>query len=107
MAAMCNLYSHTSNVEAIIRLFKVLRVHPKAGNLPPQPGIYPDYSAPVVRKDADGERELTMMRWGMPSSSQALFKAATTRADKLRAKGKEVDFKGLLRVEPDKGTTNV
>jgi putative SOS response-associated peptidase YedK len=69
---MCNLYSHTSNVEAIRRLFKVLKVHPGVGNLPPQPGIYPDYTAPVVRNDSNGERELTMMRWGMPSPIFAL-----------------------------------
>src|SRR5690606_27169844 len=29
------------------------------------------------------------------------------RADKLRAKGQEVDFEQLLRMEPDRGTTNV
>jgi putative SOS response-associated peptidase YedK len=47
------------------------------------------------------------MRWGMPTSKQALFKAATGRADKLRAKGTEFDFAELLKMEPDKGTTNV
>jgi putative SOS response-associated peptidase YedK len=36
------------------------------GNLPPMPGVFPDYPAPVVQA-ADGERELIMMRWGMPS----------------------------------------
>jgi len=35
------------------------------GNLPPMPGVFPDYPAPVVR-NAGSERELTMMRWGMP-----------------------------------------
>jgi putative SOS response-associated peptidase YedK len=35
------------------------------GNLPPMPGVFPDYPAPVVR-NAGAERELTMMRWGMP-----------------------------------------
>jgi hypothetical protein len=35
------------------------------GNLPPMPGVFPDYPAPVIR-NADTERELTMMRWGMP-----------------------------------------
>jgi putative SOS response-associated peptidase YedK len=35
------------------------------GNLPPMPGVFPDYPAPVVR-NADDERELIMMRWGMP-----------------------------------------
>jgi putative SOS response-associated peptidase YedK len=61
---MCNLYSVTSNQEAIRRLFRVGR--DLTGNLPRLPGIFPDYMAPVVRVAADGERELTMMRWGMP-----------------------------------------
>lgn len=102
---MCNLYSHTSNAEAIRQLARHLR--DSAGNLPQQPGIFPDYTAPIVRTAMDGKRELTMARWGMPSSSQALFKATTTRADKLRAKGKTFDFKELLRMEPDGGTTNI
>jgi putative SOS response-associated peptidase YedK len=29
------------------------------------PGVFPDYPAPVAR-NAGAERELTMMRWGMP-----------------------------------------
>ena len=49
------------------------------------PGIFPDRMAPIVR-NADGGRELAMLRWGMPSSSQAIFKKATTRAEKLAAK---------------------
>jgi putative SOS response-associated peptidase YedK len=36
------------------------------GNLPPLPGIFPDYMAPVVRNAPDGVRELAMLRWGMP-----------------------------------------
>jgi putative SOS response-associated peptidase YedK len=43
----------------------------------------------------------------MPSSRKAILDAATKRADKLRAKGKEVNFDELLRMEPDGGTTNV
>jgi putative SOS response-associated peptidase YedK len=35
------------------------------GNLPPMPGVFPDYPAPIV-PNAGAERELTMMRWGMP-----------------------------------------
>ena len=72
---MCNLYSMTSNVEAILRLFKV--AHSMAGNLPPQPGIFPDYAAPIVRSGSDGERELVTARWGMPSPVFAL-KGRTT-----------------------------
>jgi len=33
--------------------------------LPPMPGVFPDYPAPVVRNAGIG-RELTMVRWGMP-----------------------------------------
>ncbi|EHM01663.1 hypothetical protein HMPREF9946_01924 [Acetobacteraceae bacterium AT-5844] len=35
------------------------------GNMPPLPGIFPDYPAPIVRTAADGVRELAMARWGM------------------------------------------
>ncbi len=106
---MCNLYSHLSNRQAIIDLvglFSDVLIHPSVGNLEPQPGIFPDYPAPIVRNTEAG-LELAKVRWGLPSSSQALFKAATTRADKLRDKGKEFDFKELLKLEPDSGTTNV
>jgi putative SOS response-associated peptidase YedK len=43
-------------------LFRVINRY--VGNLPPMPGVFPDYPAPVVR-NAGAERELTM-RWGMP-----------------------------------------
>lgn len=102
---MCNLYSHTSNVQAIIDLARATRN--LAGNLPPQPGIFPDYEAPIVRMGADGVREIAMARWGMPSSQLALMEAAKKRAAKLEAKGQAVDFKELLRLEPDSGTTNI
>ncbi|MCK1542257.1 SOS response-associated peptidase family protein [Bradyrhizobium sp. 179] len=76
------------------------------GNLAPMPGVFPDYKAPIVRTGADG-RELALARWGMPSSSKALMDATKKRAEKLQAKGKTVDFKELLRMEPDSGTTNI
>ena len=68
--------------------------------------MFPDYAAPIVRNGLAG-RELTMARWGMPSSKQGLFEATSKRADKLRAKGKTVDFAALLRTEPDPGITNI
>jgi hypothetical protein len=52
------LYSITTNQEAIRRLFRVVKDN--TGNLPPMPGVYPDYAAPIVR-NADG-RELAMAR---------------------------------------------
>ena len=64
---MCNLYSITKNQAAIRDLFKVAR--DTTGNLPPLPAIFPDQMAPVVRVN-EGERELTMMRWGMPNPPQ-------------------------------------
>ncbi len=48
-------------------LFKVGR--DTFGNLLPIPAIFPDQVAPVVRLN-DGDRELTMMRWGMPNPPQ-------------------------------------
>ncbi len=44
----------------------------KTGNLPPIPGVFPDYFAPIVRNAEDGERELTMARWGMPSPKHVI-----------------------------------
>jgi putative SOS response-associated peptidase YedK len=102
---VCNLYSITKGQAAIIALVDAMR--DTIGNMPPLPGVFPDYPAPIVRTAADGVRELAMVRWGMPSSKKALFDAASKRADKLRAKGGKVDFEQLLRLEPDKGTTNV
>lgn len=101
---MCNLYNMTTNQEAIRRLFKVAIEN--VGNMPAFPGIYPDYMAPVVHMSNSG-RALSMMRWGMPTSQKVLLDAARVRAGKLEAKGKTFDFKELLRMEPDKGVTNV
>jgi putative SOS response-associated peptidase YedK len=100
---MCNLYSMTKNVDAIRRLFGAL--NSRVGNLPSMPGIFPDYPAPIVR-NADEGRELAMARWGMPSSSKALMDATKKRAQKLE-EDKPVDFKELLRMEPDGGITNI
>ena len=46
-SSMCNLYSITTNQEAIARLFRVINRY--VGNLPPMPGVFPDYPAPVIR----------------------------------------------------------
>ncbi|SFM27305.1 Putative SOS response-associated peptidase YedK [Bradyrhizobium sp. NFR13] len=101
---MCNLYSMTKNQDAIRRLFSFNA--DSTGNLQSMPGIFPDYPAPIVR-NAEGGRELALARWGMPSSQKALLEASQKRAAKLAAKGKQFDFKDLLRMEPDGGTTNI
>src|SRR5260370_20150244 len=94
---MCNLYSQPKGQAAIIALTRGLR--DSTGNLPPLPGIFPDYQAPVVA-NRGGIRELCMMRWGMPSSQKAQLHAADRRADKLRAKRKPVEFAAQLRPWP-------
>jgi putative SOS response-associated peptidase YedK len=66
---MCNLYSYTMGQQAMRAFTRAMR--DKTGNLPPLPGIYPDYAAPIVRNQPDG-RELTLARWGMPSPLFAL-----------------------------------
>ncbi len=66
---MCNLYSLTKGQAAIIELTRAMA--DRTGNLPPLPGIFPDYQAPIVRNGAES-RELVMARWGMPSPAFAL-----------------------------------
>jgi putative SOS response-associated peptidase YedK len=86
-AAMCNLYSVTTNVEAIRAFVRDMHVDEMViGNMPPQTGVFPDYLAPIVRNFMD-QRELTKVRWGHALS--------------------EGEFKRLVEMEPDSGTTNV
>jgi putative SOS response-associated peptidase YedK len=61
---MCNLYSMTTNQEAMRRLARVMRDN--LGNQPPLPAIFPDQLAPVIRRDRQGERSLDLLRWGFP-----------------------------------------
>ncbi|WP_439492079.1 SOS response-associated peptidase [Bosea sp. (in: a-proteobacteria)] len=65
---MCNLYSHTRNIEAMRRLFAGFDV---AAQIVPQPGIFPDYAAPIIRNEG-GTPTLALTRWGMPSPAFAL-----------------------------------
>lgn len=61
---MCTLYSQVKG-QAEIRAI-IDAIIDSTGNLPPQPAIFPDGVAPVVRDTAKG-RELLKMRWGFPS----------------------------------------
>ena len=103
---MCNLYRQRSGPQAIMDIANAM--HSTVGNLAPDDN-YPDYPAPIVRWEGS-ERVLASARWGMPSSAKALFENATTRANKMRAKGKLIGhdaFAELVKMEPDSGTTNV
>ncbi|MBB3996855.1 SOS response-associated peptidase [Aureimonas pseudogalii] len=66
---MCNLYAITKGQAAILQFTRTME--DRLGNLPSMPGVFPDTKAPVVRV-VDGKRELTAMRWGMPSPAFAL-----------------------------------
>lgn len=76
-------------------------------NLMPAYQMNPDQMGPIVRNTADGKKQLVHARWGLPSPRFALEKAAKTRAEKLAAKGKPFDLEELIRMEPDRGVTNV
>ena len=67
---MCNLYSIRKGPAAILDLVRAMSND--AGNL--EGGeVYPDYAAPIVRRDAaGGGRILARARWGMPSPAFAL-----------------------------------
>ena len=66
---MCNLYSIRQGPAAILDLARAMRND--VGNL--EPGdIYPNYAAPIVRADGNGERILAPALWGMPSPARAL-----------------------------------
>jgi len=81
---MCNLYSLTRNREAIIRLFKVS--HNRAAAFEPSPAIFPGHNTPIVRRAADGERELVTMSWGfvLLQQGRAPRRVTNVRDDKIR-----------------------
>lgn len=83
---MCNLYSATTAREAVLRLFKVS--DNRAEQFEPQQAIFPGYRAPVVRKAADGERELVVMNWGhiLLTPGKAPKRVTNTRDDKIDSK---------------------
>lgn len=64
MGAMCNLYSMTTNVEALRRLFG--RFEGDTANLPPFDEIYPGKAAPVLVRSGGGGLRLETMKWGFP-----------------------------------------
>ncbi|HTJ57262.1 MAG TPA: SOS response-associated peptidase family protein [Devosiaceae bacterium] len=103
---MCNLYSFVTNVEAFRAFVKAFDVAERLGNLQPYPGIFPDYSAPIIRNGKNGP-VMAEARWGMPTPRSTLDAAARKRAEKLSAKGKAADFETLRYLEPDSGVTNI
>jgi len=75
---MCNLYSIITNQAAIIALFRVINRY--VGNLPPMPGVFPDYRAPVIR-NTDTGTEMVTMRLG--HAATAAHRRAAQRPEPL------------------------
>lgn len=59
---MCGRYSITTPVEALRRYFQFTG---PGLNLRPRWNVAPTQEAPVIRRGADGQRELVMLRWGL------------------------------------------
>ena len=93
---MCNLYSMTTNREALRRISEAM--NDKVGNLPELPGIYPDYLAPIVRLDPAGAREIVLARWGLPSLKDQPTDKPNRGNTNVRHPWFE-DWKGYLGVE--------
>jgi putative SOS response-associated peptidase YedK len=88
---MCNLFSMTS-VKDAMRAF-VHSFDDRGINMPSLPGIYPDYSAPIIQNNGGATpsgRELAMARWGMPTPPTHLV-------------GKKVD-KGITNIRNTKSS---
>jgi putative SOS response-associated peptidase YedK len=67
---MCNLYNITTSLEALRALARAFRDVARWNE--PSIDIYPNTFGPIIRVSADGERELTMLKWGMPSPPERI-----------------------------------
>ncbi|MGO7979591.1 SOS response-associated peptidase family protein [Rhizobium johnstonii] len=76
-------------------------------NLMPRYQMNPGQMGPIARNMADGRTQLVHAQWGLPTPRFALEEEAKKKAEKLRAKGEDVDFEKLVREQVDRGTTNV
>ena len=102
---MCNLYSVTKGQAAIIALTRAMR--DTTGNLPPMPGVFPDYSAPIVRNGAGWHARVRRHAGACRRRSTRLCDPRRSGRTKLESKGQSRRFQALLRMEPDGGTTNI
>ena len=60
---MCGRYDNLIPRDAYERLFRPRRM--PESNFPPRYNVAPTDQIPIVRVAKDGERELTMARWGL------------------------------------------
>jgi len=82
---MCGRYERHSDKQRIADAFKVGKL-PQGFELPPDYNVAPQTFQPVVRLDREtGERELTLMRWGLvpywSKDSKVGFSSINARAE--------------------------
>jgi putative SOS response-associated peptidase YedK len=84
---MCGRYSITTAPEAMRRLFGIKGGLP---NFPARYNVAPTQIVPVVRLDAEGQRELALLRWGLvPSWSKGVdqrYSMINARAETVATK---------------------
>jgi len=84
---MCGRYSITTAPEAMRRLFGIKGALP---NFPARYNVAPTQTVPVVRLDAEGDREIALLRWGLvPSWSKGVdhrYSMINARAETLATK---------------------
>jgi putative SOS response-associated peptidase YedK len=92
---VCNLYSMTTNTEAILRL--VQEWEDAMRNIPVLHAIYPDYTAPLIKQGGDS-RVLGFGRWGLPSLKDPVSDKPNRGTTNIRHPWFD-DWKGYLGVE--------
>jgi putative SOS response-associated peptidase YedK len=75
----------TRNREAILRLFRVS--DNRAPTFDPLTQIFPGWTAPIVRRAEDGEREISLLSWGfiLLQDGRAPKRVTNTRDDKIKS----------------------
>lgn len=80
---MCNLYNLTTTQQAVLDWTKALRDLTRFNE--PSRDVYPNFLAPVVRKGADGGREVVPLQWGMPTPPERVTGKADYGTTNIRS----------------------
>ena len=83
---MCGRYGLRSDKQDIATAFYAKKVNPKVV-LAPDYNVAPSTFLPVIRLDEEGDRELTLMRWGLipffSKDDKTGFKSTSARAETI------------------------
>ncbi len=104
LKAVCNLYSLNKNKNTVATMFRV--PHNRTVHIDPLPGIFPNYTAPVVRHAADGEREMALMSWGFPLAASRQSAAAGHQCAR-RQDPDQLILATLIRATPLPGASHL